>query len=117
MLPPVLRLKNEPEKLAPFVTVGKRTCLGCGGKKPRRSLLRFVAVAGVLVSDAKLRLPGRGVYCCRLSSCLSKIVGRKRRLSAVLRQELTDYRAVSALLEKSLDRPGEFGSGHEGRLF
>jgi hypothetical protein len=101
----------EPEDFLPVDQVGRRTCLGCGGKKSKRSLLRFVAIAGVLVADEKLRLPGRGVYCCRTASCLSKFVGRKRRISAGLRHELSDYRALSVLLERFVDRPGELGPG------
>lgn len=102
--PPVARLRSEPQELSPPDLIGLRTCVGCGGKKPRRSLLRFIALNGVLTHDDKLRLPGRGVYCCRHSGCLSKFVARKRRVAAVLRQEVTDYGAVSALLGKNLAR-------------
>ena len=111
MRPPTARLMPEPEELLPAATSGLRTCLACGAKKNKRSLLRFVGLDGTLVFDEAQRLPGRGAYCCRLSACLGKFGGRKRRASAVLRQELTDYRALAALREKSWDRPGELAPG------
>ena len=39
-----------------------RTCTGCGGRAPRRTLLRFVAAGGGLEFDERRRAPGRGAY-------------------------------------------------------
>jgi predicted RNA-binding protein YlxR (DUF448 family) len=89
---------NERDGGLPTGATGRRTCLGCGRKLRKDILLRFVGAAGALVTDELQRLPGRGVYCCRQAECLKKFAGRKRRLGMALRQDVTDWRAISALL-------------------
>lgn len=54
-----------------------RSCLGCGGKRPKGELVRLVLSAeGQPGIDAKQRAPGRGAYLCG-KGCLSAAVKRK----------------------------------------
>jgi hypothetical protein len=39
--------------------------------------VRFAAPAGVLELDAARRLPGRGAYTCRRSSCFERAASRR----------------------------------------
>lgn len=56
----------------------ERTCIGCGSKRPKPALLRFVFLPpGDIRFDAHQRLPGRGCYLCPLAACLQLAVKRR----------------------------------------
>ena len=65
------------------MTVGIRTCAGCGRKAPQEELIRFVARDGELVPTP--REPGRGVYTCRRLACFERATSR-RAFARTLRQ-------------------------------
>ncbi|MBX7115018.1 MAG: YlxR family protein [Myxococcaceae bacterium] len=55
----------------------QRTCLGCGQKRPKRSLIRLcLGSGGVLAFDAEQVAPGRGGYVCG-EGCLEAASRRK----------------------------------------
>ncbi|MBA3908054.1 MAG: DUF448 domain-containing protein, partial [Pseudonocardiales bacterium] len=47
---------------APARPTPVRTCVGCRKRSPADSLLRVVAVNGVVTPDLRRRLPGRGAW-------------------------------------------------------
>ena len=74
-----------------------RTCVGCGRKAPKRELVRYTAVDGVLQPDPAGRAPGRGAYTCPRPACLEQ-AARRRSFTRVLRtavQVPLDLQAVS----------------------
>jgi uncharacterized protein len=60
-----------------------RTCVGCGGKAPQETLLRFAAVDGRL--EHGRGLTGRGAYTCRRLACFERALAR-RGFNRVLRR-------------------------------
>jgi uncharacterized protein len=65
-----------------------RTCVGCGRKAPQRTLVRFVAPAGVLEPDSEPRRPGRGAYTCLRPACFERAAAR-RAFARTLRRTVT----------------------------
>jgi predicted RNA-binding protein YlxR (DUF448 family) len=53
-----------------------RTCIGCGARKPKGSLVRLVATDGQARVDLGKKLPGRGAYLCD-ATCAEKAIARK----------------------------------------
>jgi predicted RNA-binding protein YlxR (DUF448 family) len=100
-----------------------RTCIICGSKAPKRSLVRIVADAeGGIALDSTGRLPGRGTYVCADGSCVDR--GLKRgRLEYALRTKLgnEDWTRILAAVEAlsvgdggataALSNPSGRGSG------
>lgn len=61
-----------------------RRCIGCMESKPKKELIRIVAVGPSeegetprLMPDPSGKAPGRGVYLCPGTGCLEKAVKRK----------------------------------------
>ncbi len=55
-----------------------RTCIGCRGKFPQKTLIRFVSLEGqMLQHDEKKKLPGSGAYVCLAETCIQKAFFRK----------------------------------------
>ena len=65
------------------MTVPERTCAGCGAKRPRPELIRFVAHKGRLVPGSGE--PGRGVYTCPGLACFER-AWQRRAFNRVLKQ-------------------------------
>lgn len=66
-----------------------RTCIGCRCKFPQNSLIRFVCSTGVSLEMQKLtKLPGRGAYVCRATSCIQKAFKLPNRINVLLRVQL-----------------------------
>ena len=61
--------------------VPERRCLGCGARRGKPELVRFVAApdgdAHRLVRDDAGRLGGRGLYVCRRDECFERAVARR----------------------------------------
>jgi uncharacterized protein len=59
----------------------QRRCLGCGARRDKGALARFVAAPGgrghLLVRDDAARLAGRGLYVCRGPECFERAVARR----------------------------------------
>ena len=63
-----------------------RTCLGCGGKRQQKEMLRFVAGReGHLLLDERGMSPGRGAYCCPDEKCLAGFKKKSGRVAKALR--------------------------------
>ena len=78
-----------------------RTCLACGKRFLKSDLLRFVADdGGIVVVDLKRCMPGRGVYCCPDSGCLSGFVKKRGKLLRALRITEIDRSSVFRLVEE-----------------
>ena len=78
-----------------------RTCIGCRGKFPQKTLLRFTChKKGTLQVDLKKKLTGRGAYVCRAEACIQKAFKSPNRINSLLRVQLS--RAVIAQFEKTL---------------
>ena len=54
-----------------------RTCVGCRESKPKKEMIRICCYEGTLSVDLTGRARGRGVYVCRDSECLSKVIKKK----------------------------------------
>ena len=63
-----------------------RTCLGCGIKKSKYELRRFsVDEMQTLVLNSQGSMKGRGVYCCKESSCIKRFFKKRRKIAKALR--------------------------------
>ena len=84
--------------------IGQRTCMGCGSKAHKRSLLRFVwTEGGHLLFDLTQTEPGRGGYLCPRKSCFTR-TAKKKCLAVRFRREVNEdpsslMQAVRARLE------------------
>jgi uncharacterized protein len=47
-----------------------RTCIGCGQKRPKDELFRFVATDGAVIHEPAAE--GRAAYTCRRLSCFER---------------------------------------------
>lgn len=57
----------------------ERTCVQCGSKADKRSLLRVAGKPGAgWEPDPEARRPGRGIYICRKADCVASFVRRIR---------------------------------------
>lgn len=66
-----------------------RTCIGCRCKLPQDKLIRFVCYTGESLEVQKLtKLPGRGTYVCRSTSCIQEAFKVPKRINAMLRVQL-----------------------------
>jgi predicted RNA-binding protein YlxR (DUF448 family) len=55
-----------------------RTCVSCGAKGSKKEMLRFVLGEDKrLLKDDLGRRAGRGVYACKGSSCVERLMNRK----------------------------------------
>jgi uncharacterized protein len=63
-----------------------RTCVGCRVRAPKSSLLRVVAVEGVLLPDPRGTAGGRGAHLHRDPQCLA-LAMRRRAFPRALRLE------------------------------
>lgn len=58
-----------------------RRCLGCGARRARSDLARFVAAEDGadrrLVRDSSGRMPGRGLYVCPVRACYEAALSRR----------------------------------------
>ncbi len=76
-------------KLMKSVKPPIRTCIGCRCKFPQNTLIRFVCHRGEsLKIQALTKLPGRGVYVCRSTSCIQEAFKVPKRINALLRVQL-----------------------------
>ncbi|MDE0423587.1 MAG: YlxR family protein [Candidatus Poribacteria bacterium] len=67
-----------------------RTCIGCRGKFPQKTLIRFVCQGDkTLQIDAQKKSGGRGAYVCWSQPCIQKAFKSPKRVNALLRAELT----------------------------
>jgi hypothetical protein len=67
-----------------------RTCVGCGGRAPKRELLRLVLVDGRIRPDVGAVAPGRGAYVHRERACVEAAIARgtlARALGTGLRED------------------------------
>ncbi|UCG78132.1 MAG: YlxR family protein [Nitrospirota bacterium] len=64
-----------------------RTCISCGKKRSKTSMLRFVIRDRGAVLDRKMRMEGRGFYICPLSDCLT---GLRTRSGKARKYKLSD---------------------------
>ncbi len=65
-----------------------RTCVGCGEKKDKSTLIRIVrSTEGDVFPDESGRANGRGVYLCRNMECLDKAC-RSRALERSLKMKI-----------------------------
>ena len=77
----------------------QRTCIACGAKDDKRSLLRIVRGADGAVSfDATGRKPGRGAYVCSRECFDAAVKGKRlpRALKAQVAHE--DYERIASEL-------------------
>lgn len=66
-----------------------RTCIGCRGKFPQKTLIRFVCSTGKFLQvDGIKRLPGRGAYICNTKVCIERAFKEPKRINTLLRVQL-----------------------------
>lgn len=69
--------------------IPQRSCLGCGLKTEKASLIRVVRRPdGLLLVDKRGKEPGRGAYICSKESCL-KMAIKKKAIERALSVKLT----------------------------
>jgi len=69
-----------------------RTCTGCGGRAPQRTLVRFVTTEGRLELDGRRRAPGRGAYLHRVPDCWAAFVRRRGQIRSLRSSPLPSER-------------------------
>ncbi|RPH40520.1 MAG: YlxR family protein [Desulfobulbaceae bacterium] len=62
-----------------------RTCIGCGEKKQKIALQRFVWRDEQPVYDPSGHASGRGAYCCLNEVCLHKFTNQKKKWKRIFR--------------------------------
>ncbi|MFZ5758668.1 MAG: YlxR family protein [Thermodesulfobacteriota bacterium] len=65
----------------------QRTCVVCGLKGSKKSLIRFTANHGVISVDKGQINGGRGCYCCPSDQCLAGLRKKVKRMNRALRVE------------------------------
>jgi predicted RNA-binding protein YlxR (DUF448 family) len=79
-----------------------RTCIGCGERFPKDTLLRFVVDnEGNLIPDIKKKLPGRGASLCYANDCVKSAL-KKRQFTRHLKTNLNEI-TIDELRIKTLD--------------
>ena len=82
-----------------------RKCVGCGGMKPKKELIRILRTEeGEFVVDADGKKNGRGAYLCRCVECFQKAAkskGFERSFKQEIPQEVYDR------LEKEMEDIGK----------
>jgi len=69
--------------------VPQRTCIGCREIKPKKELIRIVrSEDGAIAADPTGRIPGRGCYLCKSTSCWDSAL-KKEQLDRALRTRVT----------------------------
>ena len=82
--------------------VPMRTCIVCHESRPKRSLVRVVAMPeNGLVIDPSGKLAGRGAYLCRNPSCWEEAIASRDLMSRALR--MTVLQEAKAALEVFLE--------------
>ena len=76
----------------------QRTCIACGQRSSKESLLRIVRHADSVGFDPRGNVPGRGAYVCS-KQCFDR-AGKSRRLDRALRTRISDgdYETIEAAL-------------------
>lgn len=85
-----------------------RTCIGCGGKKPKREMIRIVRQEENIFLDPTGKTSGRGAYICIDMDCLEKAIKRKA-LSYALRCTITSetLENLKGYLQQEILKRGE----------
>ena len=74
-------------------------CIACREGKPKKELVRIVAIGGQLSADETGKAPGRGAYLCPTVQCLDKakkIKAFKRALETPMSEEA--YNALKRVI-------------------
>ena len=76
----------------------QRTCIACGQRGPKESLLRIVRTGDAASFDAGGKAPGRGAYVCS-KHCFEQ-AWKGRRFDRALRMRVSDedYETIDAAL-------------------
>ncbi len=84
-----------------MLQVPLRTCIGCGAKKEKRNLIRFVSMNSILILDRKKNMGGRGYYLCPDSSCIKKVFKDGKKIKKPFKREVKDVKeAFNSLLSE-----------------
>ena len=80
-----------------------RSCIGCGAKRPKAELWRFVCNPALqtVAYDPRKKLPGRGAYLCPDASCL-RVAQKRRGLDRAYRRRVPQvcYKQLAELFEE-----------------
>ena len=83
-------MKKKNISHGPAKHIPQRTCVACGGVRPKRELVRLVRASGGGVEvDPAGRKAGRGAYLCPVPDCWQAGL-KKGRVEYVLRTRLTE---------------------------
>jgi predicted RNA-binding protein YlxR (DUF448 family) len=81
---------TKKRSTSPVKHIPQRSCVACGGVKPKRELVRLVKVPGGGVEiDPSGKKAGRGAYLCPAADCWQAGL-KKGRLDYVLRTRLSE---------------------------
>ena len=73
-----------------MAAIALRTCIGCRGKFPKKTLLRFVChLDSHLQTDETGKFPGRGAYVCESQACITEAFKSYKRVNSLLRSNLS----------------------------
>ncbi len=79
-----------------------RECISCGGKFPKKELIRVVKNETGIHLDKSGKAMGRGAYLCQNPDCLEKLKKQKR-LNRAFREAVSDsvYQEINIELSQS----------------
>ena len=99
-----------------MAAIALRTCIGCRGKFPKKTLLRFVChLDSHLRADRTGKSPGRGAYVCESQACITETFKSHKRVNSLLRSNLSReivMRFKQELLH-SVSQDSARGGGHQ----
>jgi len=72
----------------------QRTCMGCGHRDAKRSMMRIVCETGILRFDPSGHFPGRGGYLHRLHACWGGFATRKGMIRSLKAHVVREARAA-----------------------
>ena len=93
-----------------------RTCIGCRGKFPKKTLLRFVShLESHPRADGTGKLPGRGAYVCESKDCITEAFKSHKRVNSLLRTNLSKEVVMQfkQCLLHSVSQDSARGGGHQ----
>lgn len=88
-------------------------CLGCGLKAPKKTLIRLALQNGQVVVDEKIRINGRGVYCCNNAHCLALLQKQNKKLVWAFRAQTICWNRDKLLTQKLFSSEQQAGTDNQ----
>lgn len=87
--------------MASLTHIPERTCIVCRKKKPKETLFRlYKREDGIFDADIKQMIESRGIYICKIDSCLSQLLVGSGKNKKGFKQVSVAPETVTMLKEK-----------------